>query len=207
MYTAVVIEDHPLVSSAIQLVLEANKQFEVVATRDTGTAGLAIVRELNPNLVIVDLGVPLLGGIEIIARLRADNVPTRILVLSGSEENISAVRALRAGANGFVHKSSDLSELAMAALLVARGKTYFSHDVLEVASTKVDRGQTLHDQLTPKEFEVFRCLVTGQSNSEIGKHMLLSNKTISAYKIKIMKKLGAGNIRELIELAKDINLA
>ncbi|MFC3814991.1 response regulator [Lysobacter sp. GCM10012299] len=200
MYRVVVIEDHPLVGSAVQLILEAQGHFQVVATRESGVAGLAAVREMNPDLVILDLSVPLLGGIEVIERLRKDSSPARILVLSGSDEISAALRALRAGANGFVHKSSDLSELSMAALLVARGKGYFSHEVLELAAGS--KGTNVHDLLTAKEYEVFQGLVAGQSNGDISKHMLLSNKTVSAYKIKIMRKLGAKNIRELIEFAR-----
>lgn len=208
MYRVVLVEDHPIVCSAVQALLESQGQFEVVAMRDNGTAGLAAIRELQPDLVVLDLNVPQLGGMEIIARLRGDGVNVGILVMSGGEENISALRALRAGANGFIHKTGDLNELAMAALMVARGRTYFAHEVLTAdrgaGGAKVNEG--VHNRLTQKEFEVFQCLVAGQSYGEICEHMLLSNKTISAYKIRIMAKLGARNLRELIELAQQENL-
>jgi DNA-binding NarL/FixJ family response regulator len=116
------------------------------------------------------------------------------------------LRALRAGANGFVHKTDAMDEIAMAAMVVAKGKSYFSQSLLTLAGDGQTDGRPLA-RLTEREFEVFRCLVSGQSNRDIGVHMHLSNKTVSAYKMKIMRKLGARNIRDLIELARETGAA
>ena len=144
----------------------------------------------------------MLGGVEVISRLRAADAQLGILVISGGEAHESGLRALRAGANGFVHKTDALSEIAMAALVVARGKSYFNQELLMLAGDGQTDGRPV-TRLTEREFEVFRCLVAGQSNRDIGEHMRLSNKTVSAYKMKIMRKLGARNIRDLIELSRD----
>ena len=202
MYRVIIVDDHPMVAAALKDLLESNETFEVVAVHDNGGAALSAVRTLQPDLLIIDLGVPVLGGVEVISRLRAGGSQIGILVVSGGEAHESGLRALRAGANGFVHKTDALSEIAMASLVVARRKTYFNQELLSLAGDGQTDGRPV-TRLTEREFEVFRCLVAGQSNRDIGEHMRLSNKTVSAYKMKIMRKLGARNIRDLIELARE----
>jgi len=202
MYRVIIVDDHPMVAAALKDLLENNETFEVVAVHDNGGAALSAVRTLQPDLLIIDLGVPVLGGVEVISRLRAGGSQIGILVVSGGEAHESGLRALRAGANGFVHKTDALSEIAMASLVVARGKSYFNQELLTLAGDGQTDGRPV-TRLTEREFEVFRCLVAGQSNRDIGEHMRLSNKTVSAYKMKIMRKLGARNIRDLIELARE----
>ncbi|MUV15566.1 response regulator [Lysobacter sp. HX-5-24] len=206
MYRVIIVDDHPMVSAALKDLLETNETFEVVAVHDNGGAALSAVRTLQPDLLIIDLGVPVLGGVEVISRLRAGGSGVGILVVSGGEAHESGLRALRAGANGFVHKTDAMSEIAMAALVVARGKSYFNQELLVLAGDGQTDGRPV-TRLTEREFEVFRCLVAGQSNRDIGEHMRLSNKTVSAYKMKIMRKLGARNIRDLIELARETDSA
>jgi len=202
MIRVIIVDDHPMVSVALKDLLEMHDQFEVVASYDNGGAALAAARTMQPDLLVVDLMVPVLGGVEVISRLRAGGAQFGILVVSGGEPHESGLRALRAGANGFVHKTDAMDEIAMAAMVVARGKSYFSQELLALAGDGQADGRPV-TRLTEREFEVFRCLVAGQSNRDIGEHMRLSNKTVSAYKMKIMRKLGARNIRDLIELARE----
>jgi len=206
MIRVIIVDDHPMVSVALKDLLEMHDQFEVVASYDNGGAALAAARTMQPDLLVVDLMVPVLGGVEVISRLRAGGAQFGILVVSGGEPHESGLRALRAGANGFVHKTDAMDEIAMAAMVVARGKSYFSQELLALAGDGQADGRPV-TRLTEREFEVFRCLVAGQSNRDIGEHMRLSNKTVSAYKMKIMRKLGARNIRDLIELSRDSEAA
>lgn len=203
MYKVIVIDDHPMICAAIKALLENCGQFEVVAERSNGSAGLAAVREKAPDLLIVDLDIPMLGGIEVIRRVRASETKTAILVVSAADETANGIRVLRMGANGFVHKGGALNELVTAALLAVQGKSFFSQDVLANAANypRFIGGSSI-EHLSEKEFEVFRCLAQGQSNVEIALHMLISNKTVSAHKRRIMNKLGLTNIRDLIELGK-----
>jgi DNA-binding NarL/FixJ family response regulator len=202
MIRVIIVDDHPMVAAALKDLLEVHGQFEVISTYDNGGAALAAARTMQPDLLIIDLMVPVLGGVEVISRLRAGGAPFGILVVSGGEPHESGLRALRAGANGFVHKTDAMDEIAMAAVVVAKGKSYFSQELLTLAGDGQADGRPV-TRLTEREFEVFRCLVAGQSNRDIGEHMRLSNKTVSAYKMKIMRKLGARNIRDLIELSRE----
>jgi DNA-binding NarL/FixJ family response regulator len=203
VYRVVIIDDHPVVRMAVRSLLEANGQFVVVGEREDGVTGLAAVRELMPDMLIVDLGVPLLGGIEVIERLRRDKMGVGVLVVSAQEEGVGGVRALRAGANGYVHKSGGLDDLVMAAMMVARGKSFFGQSILVAAAEAPNvESEDALSRLSAREFEVFRFLAQGQSNSVIAKHLLISNKTVSGYKSKLMAKLGLKNIVQLVEVAK-----
>lgn len=207
MFKVVIVDDHPVVCAAIRALLEDSGQFEVIAERSNGSAGLAAARELQPDLLIVDLDIPMLGGIEVIRRVRASWENMAILVVSAADETANGIRSLRMGANGFVHKGGALNDLVTAATLVTKGKSFFSQEVLANAANfpKLASGEAI-EHLSEKEFEVFRCLARGQSNIEIASHMLTSNKTVSAHKRRIMEKLGLNNIRDLIELAKTQNI-
>ena len=207
MISVVIVDDHPMIRSALRSLLEGTGRFQVIAERGTGNAGLAAVRDMKPSLLILDLDVPVLGGIEVIRRLRAAQSHMPILVVSAADETANGIRVLRMGGNGFVHKGGALDEVVTAAVLVMQGKSYFSQDVLATAanypSLSVDASI---ERLSEKEFDVFRGLVQGKTNLEIASHMLISNKTVSAHKRRIMDKLGVHNIRELIELAKSQNV-
>lgn len=207
MFSVVIVDDHPMIRSALRALLEGTGRFQVVAERSTGNSGLAAVRDLKPNLLILDLEVPVLGGMEVIRRLRAARMQMPILVVSAADETSNGIRVLRMGANGYVHKGTPLDEVATAAALVMQGKTYFSQDVLAAAANNPNLTVDASiERLSEKEFDVFRGLVQGRSNLEIASHMLISNKTVSAHKRRIMDKLGVSNIRELIELAKSQNV-
>lgn len=207
MFKTIIVDDHPMICAAIRALLEGSGQFEIVAERSNGNTGLAAVRELAPDLLIIDLDIPMLGGIEVIRRVRASQAGVAILVVSAADEVANGIRALRMGANGFVHKGGALNDLVTAATLVLQGKSFFSQDVLANAANfpQMSTGGSI-EHLSEKEFEVFRCLAQGQSNIEIASHMLISNKTVSAHKRKIMDKLGLNNIRDLIEMAKTQNV-
>src|SRR5690349_15696774 len=102
MYRTILIDDHPLVAAAARVALEATGDFEIIAEHSNGVAGLAAVRAHKPDLVIVDLNLPMLGGIDVIQRIRFENTSSGILVLSGMDDSTVAVRVLHAGANGFL---------------------------------------------------------------------------------------------------------
>lgn len=204
MFTAVIVDDHPMVNGAVRALLERSGEFQVLAECTNGTTGLSVTRELHPDLLVIDLDIPQLGGVEVIHRLRQVAEPIAILMISAADEIVAGVRAFRAGADGFVHKSSARDDIVTAAQLVVRGKIYFGREVIVAASSVVAAEQDSPlGSLGKREFEVFRCLALGMSNIDIARHMMISNKTVSAHKRNVMDKLGLANIRDLIELARN----
>lgn len=203
MFTAVIVDDHPMVNGAIRTLLERAGEFKVLAECTNGQTALSVATELHPDILIIDLDLPVLGGTEVISRLRESGKPMAILMISAGEEIVCGVRAFRAGADGFVHKSAPMEDVVAAAQLIVRGKIYFSRSIMNAASGTAAKGpQGPLNDLGRREFEVFRCLALGMSNVDIARHMDISNKTVSAHKRNVMDKLGLSNIRDVIELAR-----
>ncbi|WNL44734.1 response regulator transcription factor [Dyella sp. BiH032] len=203
MFTAVIVDDHPMVNGAIRTMLERTGEFKVLAECTNGQTALSVATELHPDLLVIDLDLPQLGGTEVISRLREGGKPMAILMISAGEEIVSGVRAFRAGADGFIHKSAPMEDVVAAAQLIVRGKIYFARSVMTAASGVVSNGsQGPLNDLGRREFEVFRCLALGMSNVDIARHMEISNKTVSAHKRNVMDKLGLANIRDVIEMAR-----
>lgn len=203
MFTAVIVDDHPMVNGAIRAMLERTGEFKVLAECTNGQTALSVATELHPDLLVIDLDLPQLGGTEVISRLREGGKPMAILMISAGEEIVSGVRAFRAGADGFIHKSAPMEDVVAAAQLIVRGKIYFARSIMTAASGVVSNGsQGPLNDLGRREFEVFRCLALGMSNVDIARHMEISNKTVSAHKRNVMDKLGLANIRDVIEMAR-----
>lgn len=203
MFTAVIVDDHPMVNGAIRTMLERTGEFKVLAECTNGQTALSVATELQPDLLVIDLDLPQLGGADVIGRLREGGKPIAILMISAGEEIVSGVRAFRAGADGFIHKSAPMEDVVSAAQLIVRGKIYFARNIMTAASGVVSNGsQGPLNDLGRREFEVFRCLALGMSNVDIARQMQISNKTVSAHKRNVMDKLGLANIRDVIEMAR-----
>lgn len=208
MNTVLIVDDHPVIRLAVRLLLEKDG-YSIVGETDNGVDALHLARELIPDLVVLDIGIPRLDGLEVIARLDALGLPLRVLVLTAQPGHLFALRCLQAGAAGFVCKQEDLGELLGAAKAVLAGYSYFPRETL----TTVRRSDALVDDrervssLSDREVMVLRQLASGLSNKQIGDSMLLSNKTISTYKTRLLQKLNATSLVELIEFAKRNGLA
>ncbi|MCW2293662.1 two-component system response regulator EvgA [Pseudomonas sp. BIGb0408] len=203
MKTVLIVDDHPVIRLAVRLLLERDG-FQIVGETDNGVDALQLAREFAPDLVVLDIGIPRLDGLEVIARLDSLGLPLRVLVLSAQPSNLFALRCLQAGAAGFVCKQEDLGELLGAAKAVLAGYSYFPKDALTTVRHRdaLANDQERIDSLSDREMMVLQQLASGLSNKQIGDSMLLSNKTISTYKTRLMQKLNATSLVELIEFAK-----
>jgi len=203
MYSVVVVDDHPAIRLAVKSVLEGSGQFKVMAEVDNGPAALTIIREEHPDLAVLDLDLPKLSGLELIERLKGSQPRTKLLVLTGQQESIFAARAMQAGANGFMSKAEDLQSLVPAALAVLAGYSMFPNSALEVLSGIAGLSpDALLKSLSDRELTVLQNLARGMSNKEIADTLLISNKTVSSYKIRIFEKLGISSVVELVDFAR-----
>ena len=205
MFRVIIVDDHPMVSAALKDLLETQEHFEVVAVHDNGGAALSAVRTLQPDLLIIDLGVPVLGGVEVISRLRAGGAQFGILVVSGGESHESGLRALRAGANGFLLKDTAPTEILDAVRRVAAGESMLSPAVLTRLIDTVVRGgaapaggpgsaaRALLGRLTGREREVADAVAAGRSNAEIAAQLYMSVATVKATVSRLFTKLECTN--------------
>ena len=188
---------------AVRSVLQAGEKLSVVGEAENGPEAITMVRELRPALVILDLDLPRMNGLELIERLRNIDPALKLLVLSAQQESIFATRALQAGANGFMSKSEDMSAIVQASMSVLAGYSVFpSSALVSLSGAPGTSTATLIRSLSDRELTVMQHLARGQSNKEIADTLLISNKTVSSYKTRIFEKLGITTLVELLDIAR-----
>lgn len=206
MKSALIVDDHPLMRMAIRLILE-REGIKVLGETGDGPSAINLVRKLDPALIVLDINIPKLDGLEVIARLRAQGMPQKILVISSQAQEHFAGRCALAGAQGFIAKNDALEGLAEALKTLHAGRVYLPAQCYGVgmASSSSEKSrseaQRLSD-LSDRELVVLQYLARGWSNKAIADELLLSNKTISTYKTRLLTKLNMHNLADLIALAK-----
>jgi two-component system response regulator EvgA len=203
MYTALICDDHPFVRASVRMTLE-HEYFNVVGETDNGVEALRMVRELDPDILVLDIAMPAMDGLEVVERIRAQNLRTRVLVLTSQPPDYFSLRCLKVGAAGYVCKSDNLLELGKAAAAIMSGYRYFP-EVRHSSVCHVDIASSEAQciaRLTDRELMILQQLARGYSNKEIGQAMLLSNKTISTYKARLIEKLRVKSLVDLADIAR-----
>ncbi len=199
MNTVFIIDDHPVIRLAIRMLLE-HEGYKVVGETDNGCDAIQMVRECLPDLIILDISIPKLDGLEVLCRFNAMNASMKTLVLTAQSPTLFATRCMRSGADGYVCKEGDLSELLSAIRAVLSGYNYFPSQALNAAGID-SKELELFKAVNDRELMVLQLFAQGRTNKEIAKGMFLSNKTVSTYKKRLMQKLQAKSLVELIEMA------
>lgn len=201
-----IVEDHPLMRAGLRALLTQGDDFEVVGELDNGRDAIHAVSALSPDLVLMDISMPGMNGIEAITEIRQRHRTVRILVLTiqRAEEFVHA--SLRAGANGYVLKDASHDELRVAIRCVLDGKTYLSPDVSSsVVDNYIGKGQertrTPWSILSHREREVLKLVAEGHSNRGISQFLCLSVKTIEKHRTNMMRKLDLHNAAMLTTYA------
>jgi two-component system, NarL family, invasion response regulator UvrY len=197
-----IVDDHPIVRAGLRRLLAGEPEYQVQEAA-SGREALALFREYQPELVILDLSMPGLGGLEVIGRLRIENAAVRVLVLSMHREAMYARRALQAGAAGFISKNAPADRLLAAVRRVASGQRYIEHEIAqELALESVPApGNIPLQQLSPREFEILRLLGGGSSLNQIAETIGVSYKTVANTCGQIKAKLGAPRTADLVRIA------
>lgn len=203
MSTVFIVDDHPVIRLALRMLLE-HEGYEIVGETDNGVDAMQMVRECVPDLIILDISIPKLDGLEVLARFNAMNSTLKTLVLTAQSPTLFAMRCMQSGAAGYVCKQEELSELVSAIKAVFSGYNYFPSQAL---TTEINDHNNLPEielfkLVNDRELMVLKLFAQGKTNKEIAAGMFLSNKTVSTYKKRLMQKLKANSLVELIELAK-----
>lgn len=201
MQSVFIVDDHPVIRLAVRMLLE-NQGYKIVGESDNGVDAMQLIREARPDLVILDIAIPRLDGLEVLARFQSMALPMKVLVLTAQSPALFAIRCMHSGASGYVCKQEDLSELISAIKAVLAGYNYFPSHVLqgETESSRSELG--LFRQVNDRELMVLQLFAQGRSNKEIASGMFLSNKTVSTYKKRLMQKLRVSTLVDLIDMAK-----
>jgi DNA-binding NarL/FixJ family response regulator len=198
-----VVDDHKLVRDGISLVINSD-EFQVVGTAEDGVEAVSKVRELNPDIAIMDIGMPRLNGIEACYQIRDFNKQVKLLMLTGYPNVEYIRRSLQAKVNGYVLKTSGFTTLLEALRAVANGEQYFSEEIqAEISANNLmaATAPSAFDLLSAREREVFFSMLDGHTSKETGEQLALSPKTVDTYRSRIMAKMGMNSIPELLKFA------
>lgn len=202
MIRVLLVDDHTVVRTGFRLLLETVPDVRVIAEADSGEAACIRFDELSPDVVVLDLSMPGIGGLETLKRLRARDRDARMLALSAHDDALHARRALRQGALGFLSKRTAPETLLEAVRIVAAGQRYIDPKLAqELALAEVGGSASLVESLSEREFEVFMRLANGSAVQKIASELNLSASTVGTHLYNIKQKLQAGNQAELTLIA------
>ena len=200
-------DDHHLIRSGLKLLLDSNETLSIVGEASDGASALLLVEQLQPDILLLDLAMPGMDGLECLRELQRRNLPARVIVLTMFEDENYVLAAMSAGAQGYVQKSAIDTELFQAIENVAAGRLHLNEKSAKslLSMLLVERQQVVAPPmaavLSPREQEVLRWYAHGFSLREIGEQLGLSVKTVDTYKTRIMEKLGFQKKSELIAYA------
>ena len=201
MIRVMLVDDHALVRMGFRMLL-ADARIEVVAEAETGEQACAMYPRVLPDIVVMDLSMPGMGGLEAVRRLLAQDPKARVLVLSAFEDTAHPRRVLRAGALGYLTKRSAPDTLITAVSAVARGQRYIDAETAQaLALAQLDGDASPAETLSEREFSVFIQLARGQSVAMIAETLKLSPSTVGTHLYHVKQKLGASNQSELTLVA------
>ncbi|HUA60745.1 MAG TPA: response regulator transcription factor [Verrucomicrobiae bacterium] len=206
-FDIVLVDDHKVVREGIKAILARDPDFRVVGEADEGASALEVCQQVAPTLVLMDINLPGVNGIEATAQLVRSCPEAKVVILSMYDDERSVLSAIRAGARGFVLKQSSFNEVINALRVVARGGTYLSSAISSRLVERLQRGaaeqpdQSPVDGLSPRELQVLRLVAEGKSSKEVATILHLEHSTIRSYRKTMMKKLGVTNLAGLIQVA------
>ncbi|MNE40249.1 Transcriptional regulatory protein DegU [compost metagenome] len=211
----VLADDHVFVRDGIKSLLENEANIEVVGEAIDGADALEVVAATKPDLLIVDIRMPNLTGIEVVEKLRSENNNVKIIMLSMHESEEYVLKSIKAGADGYLLKGSSKEEFLKALHSVSSGGKYFSGDISSIlisqltnSSVSLEPKQTLGEEMmiTKREKEILMLLLSGKGNKEIAEALDISKRTAEVHRFNLMKKLKVKNLMELSNKAAEYSL-
>lgn len=194
-----IVDDHPAICFAVKAILSPLGN-DSILTATNGLDALARIKENTPQLVILDIMLNKMDGLQILQHIRQVDSDIKVVVYTSLPAESYAERALRAGASGFFNKDQDISQLAPLCQLVLQGYACFPQTTLQPLLSAPIHNENILARLSDRELTVLRYLSAGLSNKEIADRLILSNKTISTYKTRLMEKLKVNHTEELVDL-------
>jgi two-component system, NarL family, invasion response regulator UvrY len=196
------VDDHAVVRMGFKMLLESASDIKVVAEAENGEQGVKLYMEHRPDVVVMDITMPGIGGLEAIERIMAKDNTARILVLSAHEDSVHPKRVLNAGAMGYLTKRSAAEELIKAIRTVAGRKMYLEANIAQQMAIQQISGESNPvDILSDREFEVFMALAKGKTTNDIADTLCLSPRTVGTHLYNIKQKLNANNSAEIALIA------
>jgi DNA-binding NarL/FixJ family response regulator len=212
-FDVLLVDDHKIMRDGIKAILNRSSEFRVVGEAENGTDAVQFVRKFRPPLVLMDIGLPGLNGVETTAEILRHQPDCKVVILSMYDDEHSVVSAVRSGARAFILKRASDNDLLEALRMVAAGGMYLSPQVSDRLLTRIQKGdlearQTpkVLEALSPREVQVLRLVADGKTSKEIAVLLDLREQTVRSYRKTMMKKLGVNNVAGLTQLALSTGL-
>lgn len=201
-------DDHALVRAGIKALLTRIQGVEVIAEAGNGQEALRLLKDLQPDVVLLDITMPGLSGLEVLAESKKQFPDLRVIILTVHDAAEYAMRALRAGADGYLPKSAAANELQLALEIVSRGETYVSSEVSRRTLLQYSKGATddLIAGLTPRQREILILITEGLSTKDIGRRLNISAKTVESHRTQLMERLDIHDVAGLVRYAIKMGL-
>lgn len=206
-FQIVIAEDHTILREGLRSLLSSNPDFEIVGEAEDGREAIRCVERLKPHLIITDLSMPRMNGMEAIKEIKKRSPNTKILVLTVHKAEEYILSAFRAGADGYLLKDSTHAELVMAVQKVLGGRQYISPEISErviegyLEGKKILKSQTPLETLTQREKEILKLIAEGYKSKEIADELCISVKTVEKHRANLMEKLDLHNVSALTAFA------
>lgn len=207
-FSVLLVDDHRIMRDGIRAILQRGSDFVIIGEADTATEAVRLAQECNPQLVLMDIGLPDQNGIDVIAEIASHCPKSKILILSIYDDEQSVVSAIRAGASGFVVKAASATDLVHAMRTVVMGGSYLSAQVSDKLLSRIQSGSLssapIHsglDVLSSRERQVLRLVAEGKTSKEIAILLNLGLQTVRSYRKTMMRKLGVNNVAGLTQFA------
>jgi two-component system invasion response regulator UvrY len=203
MITVLLTDDHELVRTGIRRLLEDSKQVSIIGEADCGEKSIQLAQQHQPDVILMDVNMPGIGGVEACRRILQRNPKQKIIVLTVHNEQIFPKRLLEIGARGYLTKECGVDEMIEAIKLVHAGNSYIATSIAQQLALSLLPGNDVNpiDKLSRREFQVMLMISQGLTNAEISDKLCFSPKPISTYRLRLLEKLDAHNEVDLIKIA------
>jgi len=195
----ILVDDHSIFRKGVKHLLSDYHEIEIIAEASTGQEALQITQSLNPDVVITDISMPDMNGLDLTREIKKLNPNVNVLVLSMYQEDEYIKRSFSSGANAYLDKDCGEEEVVKAIMAVSKGKRYLNSKISEILALGSINNDEGNIELTKRELEVLKLLVDGNSNREIGERLFISTKTADTHRTNIMRKLKVNKAAELVK--------
>ena len=199
-------DDHPLIRAGFKTLLHQTRRFEIVGEADNGRDLIALANDLLPDIILTDISMPGMNGLEAMVKISALHTGIKFIILSMYEERPYVLNALKGGAHGYLLKNIEAPELEKAIITVYEGGKYFSPLITNILAESVNKPEPDLGDITPREKEVLLLVSEGNSTKQIADKLAISIRTVESHRINMLKKMKVSNTAELIKKAIGMKL-
>ena len=208
MIKVLIADNHPIVRMGVRKVLEAAEGFELIDEVATTEELFEKLKDTTPDVVMLEMDIPEINGIAALRKIKKDYADVKVLMYSGQSEDVYALSAIRAGAVGYLSKSSSVEYITAAVTKVSEGSMFITNELAQrlAFDEGTKKPRRFFRKLSTREIEVLKLLASGKRNKEVALGLNLNEKTVSTYKARLMKKLNVDNMVDLLQQAKALEL-